>query len=89
MVEEVIKYIMNAIYLTEVNNTIMDYGKTEFEVAKSSTKDEFLVKQGIEDDSIMKSLGIFAISVGLILLIVLIYFMFKWFAFCGKIRTIV
>ena len=33
MVEEVIKYIIEAIYLTEVCNAIMDYGKTKFEVA--------------------------------------------------------
>lgn len=35
-VEEVIKYIIEAIYLKEVNNAIMDFGKTQFEVAKGA-----------------------------------------------------
>ena len=67
----------------------MDYGKTQFVVAKDKTKNEFLLNQGIEDNSLMKSLGIFAVSVGLILLIVLIYFLIKRFACCGKIRVMI
>ena len=42
MVEKVIEYIIDAIYLEKVNNAIMDFGKSEFEVANGSIKDEFL-----------------------------------------------
>lgn len=38
----IIKNIIEAIYLNQVNNAIMDYGKTQFEVAKSATKNEYL-----------------------------------------------
>ena len=40
LVESVITYIIDAIYLEKVNNAIMDWGKSEFEVAKSTTKNE-------------------------------------------------
>ena len=41
MVDSVVTYIIDAIYLETVNKEIMEFGMTEFEVAKSSTKDEF------------------------------------------------
>ena len=41
MVESAITYIIDAIYLETVNNAIMEFGMTEFEVAKATTKDEF------------------------------------------------
>ena len=37
----------------------------------------------------MKSLGIFAVSVGLILLIVLIYILIRRFNCCGKIKIMI
>ena len=40
-----------------------------------------MVEQGIEDDSLMKSLGIIFISLIIIALIMIIYFLFKW---CNK-----
>ena len=70
----------------------MDYGKTKFEVAKSATKNEYLRQQGIESNSTMKNLGIFAVSVGLIILLVLLYFLIKWCAkkcnCCVKVKNI-
>ena len=43
-------------------------------------------EQGIEDDSIMKSLGVFAVSIALILLVFLIYFLIKRCKCCEKIK---
>ena len=40
LVDSVITYIIDAIYLEKVNNAIMDFGKTEFAVAKDTTKNE-------------------------------------------------
>ena len=40
------------------------------------------------DDSLMRSLGIFAISVVLILLLILIYFIMKSLKCCGKIKEL-
>ena len=66
----------------------MNYGKSQFEIAKESQKDEFLIEQGIEDTSLAKSLGVFAFSIGLILLLFLIYFITKKCgSFCQKIRV--
>lgn len=94
MVQEVIKYIIEALYLKEVNNSIMSYGQSQFEIAKGSTKDEFLLKQGIEDSSLMKSLGVFAVSIALILCILLVYLLIKKCGTCcrnmfGKLRVII
>ena len=41
LVDSVVTYIIDANYLETVNKEIMEFGMTEFEVAKSSTKDEF------------------------------------------------
>ena len=44
----------------------MDFGKTKFEVAKGKNHDQFLSEQGIEDMDIMRSLGIFLITIAII-----------------------
>ena len=79
MVDKVIEYIIDALYLEKVNNAIMDFGKSTFEIAKGTTKDEFLLENGIMYDSVAKSLGVFAISILIILLIFLIYLISKRF----------
>lgn len=70
----------------------MDYGKSKFEVAKSETKNEYMRQQGIEDDSIMKSLGIFAIGVACIVLLVLLFFLIRMcaakLACCKKAKEV-
>lgn len=88
MVESVITYIIDAIYLETVNNAIMEFGMTEFEVAKATTKDEFKREQGIMDDDLLKSLGVFAISIFIILLVMLCYLLIKRFNCCSKIKAI-
>lgn len=80
-----ITYIIEAIYLEEVNNAIMDYGQTKFEVAKETNTDEWLVSQGIEDTQLVKNLGVFAISFFLILLAFLFYFIIKKCGGCCKL----
>ena len=41
------------------------------------------------DDDLMKSLGVFAISVTIIIIAMLFYFLIKRFNCCSKIKTIV
>lgn len=88
LVQSVIEYIIEALYMEKVNNAIMDFGKSKFEVAKNSAKDEFMQQQGIMDNSLMKSLGVFALSIIIILLVILVYFLIKRFNCCSKISAI-
>lgn len=94
LVQEVIKFITEAVYLKNVTYTIMDYGRSKFEIAKDNTKDSFLFDQGIEDSSLVKSLGIFAISLIFIAALFFIYFIFKKCAsycggLCAKLKTLI
>ena len=90
-VKLVTKFIIEAIYLNEINNTIMDFGKSQFEVVKGVQKDEFMRQQGIEDTSLIKSLGVFFISICFIMLCFLLYYLIKKCArkcsCCGKARN--
>ena len=66
----------------------MNFGKSQFEIAQSSTKDEFLLDQGIEDASLAKSLGIFTIFIVLLALVTLVYFITKRCGgCCAKLRN--
>ena len=84
---------MEALYLTKFNNAIIDLGMTQFEKAKSSTKNEYLRGQGIEDDSIMKSLGIIAFSLAILIFIFPIYLLIslcnRRFRCFEKIKTMI
>lgn len=63
---------------------IMNFGMSQYEAAKSATKDEFKRQQGIEDDSVMKALGVFFIGIVFILLILGCYFCMRSCKGTGK-----
>ena len=71
----------------------MDFGKTKFEVAKGKNHDQFLSEQGIEDMDIMRSLGIFLITIAIIGIIILFYFIVrlanKRFKLCTKLQEVI
>lgn len=72
----------------------MDMGKSKFDLADDTVKDEYLQQQGIKDNSIMKSLGIFFVGVAIILIAILIYVLCKKFpakcgSICNKIKNLI
>ena len=56
---------------------LLDYGKSEFDIANSKVEDGFLREQGIESTELINSLGIFAISLPFMALAVGLYFIIK------------
>lgn len=92
--DSVINQIIDAIYLKKINDAVMDMGKSKFDLAEETEKDEYLQNQGIKDTSIMKSLGIFFVGVAIIVIAILIYVLCKKFpakcgSVCNKIKTMI
>ena len=83
IIDSFITYIIDALYLKKVIDFFMNIGLSKFEQLKTKTKEEFLLEQGIMDESALKSLGIFAVFFFIIIVIMIIYFSIKYCQCCG------
>ena len=64
-------------YFTQTTNFVTDivFSKSDFEIANGTTKDKFLLGQGITEKSLVKNLGLLAISFVIMVALFLIYFL--------------
>ena len=63
----------DAITLKPVSDPIFEYGQSRFEKANATLSDEGMKNMGVQDSSLVKSLGLFAVTVISLLVLVLVY----------------
>ena len=81
---EVFRYMDDAITLKPVTDPIFDYGKSTFEKANSTLTHETMKNIGVQDESLIKSYGLFAIVLAGIFILLGIYFLVKC---CARSRN--
>ena len=74
---EVFTHLDNSITLKPVTDPAFEYGQTQFEKANATLSDEVMKNIGVQDSTVIKSLGIFAIVFFLLLVLLGIYFLMK------------
>ena len=77
MMMEVFKYMDDAITLKPVSDPIFEYGQSQFEKANATLTDEGMKNMGVQDSTLIKSLGLFFVVILVLLFFVLIYFVVK------------
>lgn len=86
-----LRLLEEAITLDEVAKTVLNHGKTKFEISSQIQKDTFLIEQGITDESVLLSLGIFVIAFAIIVFLVaffgLLWLVLKNLSCCGKLSN--
>ena len=81
LVDEIIKYITDSIYLTRVKDLIFSYTQSEFELAKTVT--------GIESEKVFYSLGLFILVFVAMLLSFLLYLIICRFSCCARLKSMI
>ena len=74
---ELFKYLDDAVTLKPVSDPIFEYGQSKFDKANATLTDYRMKNMGIQDSSLIKSLGFFTLGLLLLVLLVLVYFAFK------------
>ena len=70
----------HAITLKPISDPIFDYGKTKFGILEETLSDERIMKLGVEDVSLAKTLGVFLFVIVLIGISFGVYFLAKLLA---------
>ena len=71
---EIFKYMDNAITLKPISDLAFDYGKSQFQKANSTLTDEGMYDMGVQDSSIVKSLGLFGLVFSLLIFLISVYY---------------
>ena len=74
---DVFNFLDDAITLKPVSDPIFEYGQSQYEKANATLTNEGMKNMGVQDSSLLKSLGLFLVVVIGLLLLVMIYYMVK------------
>ena len=86
---DIFMYMDNAITLKPISDPIFEYGKSEFDKAEATLNDENMKSLGVQDTSLAKSLGLYAIVLGGLLIAIGFYVIMRFLCLekCKGVRT--
>ena len=82
--DSVFLYLDNAITLKPISDKLFEYGQSEFELADATLNDENMKAMGVQDIALSKSLGLYAIVLGSLLLLVILSAIVRFFPSCTR-----